>query len=268
MANLKSGNIVVRFLLSHGEKIGMAVIVVCTGMLIWSAISRERLDDDRDPESLRQSVSRAKNHMEQTNWESIPVEERLTADTVLNNEAMKPILANHFPPFEHSLNREVISPVGLRTDPALLPAVDLEVHGDSGLWVTADPATVEKNRLAAAAASRNAAKEKPGAGGSRLFESGRGTPPAATTSRTRSGPIVRNVNSGVQASSDEDIKAASWVTLVARVPIEKQFASYDSILQQALDYQPSRDVPEYVGYKVERAEVTDKGKLHLSKLAS
>lgn len=266
MSNLKSGNVVVRFLLGHGEKIGMAIVVICAGMLVWTAISREQLEEDRGPDSLRQTVSRAKAHMDETKWEAIPVEDRLTADSSISNQAMKPILVSHFPPFKHPLNRQVISPVGLRTDPTLLPAVDLEVYGDSGLWVSADPATVEKNRLAAAAENRAADNKKPAARG-RLFAAGGGANPAAATSRPRTGAIAKNVNTGVEAKGDEDIKATSWVTLVARVPIEKQFASYDSTLPQALGYQRNRDIPIYMGYRVERAEITSDGQSPFKQLA-
>ena len=50
--SLKSGNWGVRFLLLHGEKIGVAAIGVCALMLVWSALGRDNLGEDKQPERL------------------------------------------------------------------------------------------------------------------------------------------------------------------------------------------------------------------------
>ena len=63
MANLKGGNAMVRILLVHGEKIGMFAIVVCAGMLFWSALGGDRLEDDQQPEKLVLLANRANQHV-------------------------------------------------------------------------------------------------------------------------------------------------------------------------------------------------------------
>ena len=37
-SKLKSGNPLVRFLLAHGEKLGITAILVCAGMLFWASL--------------------------------------------------------------------------------------------------------------------------------------------------------------------------------------------------------------------------------------
>ena len=53
--NLKSGNAIIRLLLAHGEKLGIAAILICTGMIAWSAIGRERIE--RTPNQLQTLAS-------------------------------------------------------------------------------------------------------------------------------------------------------------------------------------------------------------------
>ncbi|HEY2412162.1 MAG TPA: hypothetical protein VGI40_07965 [Pirellulaceae bacterium] len=47
------------------------------------------------------------------------------------------------------------------------------------------------------------------------------------------------------------------VTLMALVPIQRQTEEYDKKFTESLDYDPRRDAPYYMEYRVQRADVTD-----------
>ncbi len=272
---LKGGNAFVRLLLAHGEKIGMAGIAVCTAMLLWSAIGRERLGDDQDPEDLQQLITRADTHIKGFRWETADTERTLHASLV-SSEAMKPIPRSQFPPYAQGLSRRVLDPIGLRTDPILLTAEDLEVHGDSGLWAFADAKIIERKRLEKAAADARLKREREAKRQQGLDEPEKGKPGirsprggglfganagvvGRSTKATKGGAIVRSSRIGAQLQGFEQVKADSWVTLLAKVPIERQNQLYADALLSARGYAPLRDIPVYPGYQVQRAEVTDAG---------
>ncbi len=286
MANLKGGNAVVRILLVHGEKIGMFAIVVCAGMLFWSALGGDRLEDDQQPEKLRQIADRANQHVLNFKWNELDDEDRLLAEPV-SGEAMAPVVRKHFPPSRHLWNRPVLDPVSLRTDPLLLAVEDLEVHGDSGLWASADPTIIEKNRLEALnkeakerleenqARARIRVDEESSRGGpggrggrSSLLDEGRGVDRRATPAARKTGPIVVSARSQAQLAGFEQISAKSWVTVLAKVPIEKQNQLYQQALLNSSGYDLGRDAPTYLGYIVERSEVTDEGEGEWKRTAS
>jgi hypothetical protein len=54
---------------------------------------------------------------------------------------------------------------------------------------------------------------------------------------------------------DERIERAHWAAIVAKVPIEDQLKRFRDALEDAKNYQPGADCPEYRGYYVQRAEV-------------
>jgi hypothetical protein len=274
MANLKGGNVVVRFLLAHGEKIGVAAVLLCAAMLFWSAVSHDHLGSDQQPDDLRQLASQASQHIEQFTWDGLDEEHKLQAEHV-SAEAMKPVVVNQFPPIT-PWDRPVLAPVTLRTDPELLTIEDLEVHGDSGLWAFADPEIIRRKQLEAMKEQDRLRKEEAaarereldqsdrlseeGAGrGREMFDRGRGGRERETTPARREGPVVVSSNSRTQLAGFEDIKSKSWVTVVAKVPIEKQYKLYDEALMNSSGYNANQDIPNYLGYIVERAEVTDEG---------
>jgi hypothetical protein len=62
---------------------------------------------------------------------------------------------------------------------------------------------------------------------------------------------------GVVPQGDELLKALSCAVVLATAPSVKQFEVYEGALEKAAGYNPARDVPQYLGYFVERSEVID-----------
>ena len=285
MAKLKSGNVIVRLLLAHGEKIGILAILICAGMLVYSATGLERLADDRKPGDLEQMTSSARQTIDNTKWEDVDPNQKIIAAPP--SETMADVDPLHFPVLDYSLDRPPLNPTKLRLDPALLVVEDLEVYGDSGLWAYAHPDVIEQNRLKAMEeadekAAAEAAKADDDEGDSRLFGregregrvgagrfGGERTNPRGRgrgrgeeddrKPRKREGPVVLTSSGRSQLQGFEEIQAQSWVTVVGRVPIKKQFELYQEALEEASGYVPDRDVPRYRGCYIERAEVTAAG---------
>lgn len=61
---------------------------------------------------------------------------------------------------------------------------------------------------------------------------------------------------GYHAGGEIIAKEARAVVVMAAVPLEKQFEEYEKAFKEALDYDAVRDVPRYVLYRIERADVT------------
>ncbi len=280
MAKLKSGNAIVRLLLSHGEKLGMLAILVCAGMLFWSALGVEKLGDDQEPQDLVGLTTRANEQITKSTWDTVDPNNKVVAAPV-SIGAMADIPADHFPTLDYPLSRPVLDPISLRKDPAILSVEDLEVYGDSGLWASAEESVIRSNQLRAMKEAQEKAKkaeaalerETRGRGpeggegrGSSLFG---GSPRGGVegggrfdreTSRSRNdGPVIVTPNSRTSLQGFEEINEESWVTIVGRIPIEKQTKVYESALEDASGYDPGTDVPVYKGYEVERAEITHTG---------
>ena len=151
MANLKSGNVLVRILLIHGEKIGMFAVVVCAGLLFWSALNSEQLGDDLQPEQLVSLADSANRNVLGTSWNDLDPNTQLRP-VPLSSKAMTEVARIHFPPLSKGMDEPVLDPVSLRTDPALVTLEDLEVLGGSGLWASATKEIIKKNQLAQARA--------------------------------------------------------------------------------------------------------------------
>ncbi len=285
-SNLKSGNAIVRLLLAHGEKLGILAIITCTGLIIWSAIGRERLQVE--PAELKQLASSTETKLAEVTWNALPPEEVVKAQP-LPPSAMVKIDGDAFPPFPHVFNPPVSAPVTPRTDPVLLALSDLEVNSDSGLWASADPDMIKqkmldfkkemeeerKKREEELKRAQNEGGRRGGAGGGGYGGGGYGEGGGyggggyggdyggglrgADNNRPRDAPIVQPAREGARLQGFEEIEAKSWVTILAKVPIKAQNELYTDALASSRGYDPNVDMPRYIGYRVERAEITSSG---------
>jgi hypothetical protein len=168
----------------------------------------------------------------------------------------------------------------LRDDPVLVAVENLEVNPGSGLWMSADPEVIREKMIEAQKeaerkaqeakeeADRLAAEAEEGEGGRRRSRDregmmgrgeGFGDYGGMGGTKTKDGAIVVNPRGGAEMQGFEDIRERSWVTVLAKVPIGQQFQMYEDALAGAGGFNPTNDQPEYLGYFVERAEVTEAG---------
>lgn len=288
--NLKSGNAIVRFLLAHGEKLGIAAIVICTAMIIYSGLGRERLE--REPSSLQNLARDTQTKLTSLTWDQVPAEEKPIAEP-MPDTAMAAIEAEDFPPFPGPIDPPVSDPISLREDPLLLAPTELEVNSDSGLWLSADPELIKQKQLefakeqerlrreqedARARAEREGQDRRGGRGGrgGGLYaedgfaagRAGEGRTDRTTGRRSRDEPIVERPYTGAQLQGFEQITARAWITVLAQIPIEAQNELYEDAVSGSRDFNPDVDIPQYLGYQVERAEITSSGQGPWEKIAT
>jgi hypothetical protein len=273
-SGLKGGNAVVRLLLAHGEKIGIAAILLCAGMLIWSALSVPTLDSTQTPDELSRKAEQAEEHVNSFKWQEVASQDLPETPVVESKpfevDAMHQLAKDHWPLLDPP-NPPVIPPQKLRTDPLLLAAADLEVHADSGLWATANPDEINRRKKAALAAQQKADREERerearesededrdgGRGRGRGRDDDRGD-----DEERRRGPnatVVVRPRQGVELAGFETINAQSWITVLARIPIKDQNNLYEDALENARGFNATADMPQYLGYIIERAEITHEG---------
>ncbi len=282
---LKSANAVTRFLLAHGEKLGMAAVLAVAFLLIWKSLGRARLEPDKQPPRLIASADNATKHYEEMSWEKI--KEKDPAEVVdvgafaatAGDGVMQPVEPKAFP-LIGSINPRVTDPIGLRTDPDLLAPEKLEVHSGSGLWAWSDPETIKKKALEALEKAQKQANEDAEEarrmedeqnGRRRGGRGGRGDGYRGEGARGGYGggmgglemtadnvAVVRPANAA-GGQGFEDIRGVSWVTVLAKVPIKDQVEKYEDSLATVRGYDPQSDLPSYIGYQVQRAEITEEG---------
>jgi hypothetical protein len=145
-AKLKSANGFVRFLLNHGEKIGIVAVVAVAGLLFWKSLGREKLGEDKQPPALQSKARDADDHVRNMTWEKIDPENQTNSKEFFarsGETAITPVPLGVFPPMA-AIDPPVTDPVKLRTDPVLLTVVEPEVSPGSGMWLSADPAVIER----------------------------------------------------------------------------------------------------------------------------
>ena len=284
--NLKSGNAIVRLLLRHGEKIGIVLLLGCAGMLIYSSLGRERLTAEQQPDRLETSANQADSSVRDLKPSDIPEEEEIRAENApirVGDAAIQKVSTGNFPNFQ-PFDPAVLRPLKRRQDPILLPAEDLEVNASSGLWASDDPEAIRRRVLEEFKKSEEERREEERRRREQAEEGGRGMPGGEMgyaggrmgamggmggmiSDMTDSGALIIRPRGGAQTQGFETIKSRSWVTVLAKVPIEAQVNQYNDALEESLGYVPDRDMPTYRGYIVERAEITPEGQQDWDEIA-
>jgi hypothetical protein len=247
---------------------------------VYSSFGRPVVDAAKQPDRLNQEATKANLHVQQMSWEAFPKEEKTdfaSFESQPGDKYLTPVDPQQYPP-KPPWNENVIPPVKLRQDPVLVAATDLEVRPGSGLWMAADPDVIlekmraaamearDREREAAEEAERMAEEGEGGRGGGRRGREGMGMDSRGgmgfgdmSGTKTKDGALVVPPAGGAQMQGFEDIREKSWVTVLAKIPIKQQFQMYEDALASARGFNVTIDQPRYLGYVVERAEVTEEG---------
>jgi hypothetical protein len=259
-------------LLIHGEKLGMAIVVALALFLIYKGLQQQPLDAKHQPEKLDELIRMAKNDVESSSWDKASRDE-IREHKQVEKAADKPIEVGAYRTSTWQIGPDppVVPPVVLRTDPVLLAALKLEANGGSGLLAFADEGVRKQRALEAQQeADRKAmAMQKEQEKQQKDAEKGKSQRPGANASdrTSRGGELVdpehpnRRLTAGIARAAgipiegDEEIRPAYWATVVAKVPIKDQFKVYQDAFQNARGYVAEADIPRYLGFRVQRAEV-------------
>jgi hypothetical protein len=280
-------------LLAHGEKLGMALVAVCVLWLIYSGLGREKLAANRQPEQLSQNAQRAKQHIDETTYDQLPDEKKLSPVDYQPAAVMKPIELGKYTT-QIPLNPPEFAPKIKRGDPQLLSVEELETHGGVGLLAMFDPNADPSGRGVVG-------RSTPGADGARRTTPKKGAKPPSRSNRSKTprrgasrggeggygggarggvggddgysedGPMAgRSMGptqslteilpqGGVRVGASDKVEGHYWAVVLAKVPLTKQMELYRRAFRDAEFYQPQYDTPAYFGYVIERAEISSDG---------
>lgn len=272
-ASKKSGGIK-QLLLAHCEKAIALLIIVGGAYLVYASLGIE--GETRDADDLQQSVTQTRNAFQNANWEDVPDENKRVAYDP-GGDVMASIPSDVYTVSTNSWGGPVVPPTVERTDPELLPAMAVEGSGVTGLMGFLDDsirgqrerdlerARQEEDENARREEERqnqepfNARGGGRGRGGEGGFAGGGRNPEEGR-------PAPRVVDNGFVPQGDELIKKVSCAIVLAKAPSLDQYNIYKTELSEARGYDPMLDVPNYLGYMVERAEVTDGQELEWSRV--
>lgn len=261
--------------LRHGEKVVMLLIAGVAGYLLYSTLGHETLPDEMSADQLKTLSTRVESSVRDFKWTDavslpeegerpirlwVPLPER---DSISIPEQPYQISQGGFDP-------AIVPPTELRKDPKLLPVVDMEGHGVTALFAFIDPEVakgiqLEAMREAAMTArereleAEKAAEETARGGNQRGGGFGRGGDLMADENRRPVGLAMPAA--GVSLAGGESIRNLSCAVVLAKVPMPEQLQEFKNSLANTRSYNPSADYPRYLGYRLERAEVTDDGEL-------
>lgn len=277
-ANLRGLGGIKHFFVMHGEKLGVAVVALGALYMIYGAMGRESLPPEKEAVKLNQVIASARSNIESFNWpkfkEAAPENIRTVVPLAQTGKHEVDVTDYQTPSNGTSWDAPVVPPVVLRMDPVLLDAVDLETRGGSGLLGFVDPAVRRaKMRELAQKEAEKAKKQKeetarmsedPGRAGGAGGRGGRGGEGAGMyggdgvfdPDHPKRRAVVGMVRpAGVPLQDFEDVRIGHWAIVVAKVPIKEQVKLYRDAFENARGYDPMGDLPQYLGYFVERAEI-------------
>lgn len=279
--NLKGLSGIKGLVLRHGEKVAIALVGLAALWLMYKSASLPKLEDKYQASELHKLISQTTNAVQSATW---PDPNSEAANEVY---AAKPIDAKadtqvdpklYQPQLPHGLDAPVVAATAPREDPQLLNAVEVRATGDCGLLAFLDPKIRREQELRMAAEAEELAKKQAADAAKAAQEGGPGGP-GESGRRNRGyngvGPEGMMANTpldpkhpkrraiegmtrplGVPLQGGERIEQAYWACVVAKVPIREQLKLYqDAFVDSKTGFDIARDMPNYKGFFVQRAEV-------------
>jgi hypothetical protein len=284
-----------QLLLLHVEKIVLGIVVLAVLWFVYQGATLEGLDPDKtNPDKLAATSNGViteinnpahKDPIIKERDPKHPVQALVTQGQIANvaksyelpnpwktpdyPKAIQRIDPRHFPP-----NKPIATPLygPIAMYPAMNevdPILAIEVAAPAeGRQPTQPPAARQPTRQPRGEGGRQprAPRGPGGPGGEGLLEGGFGEGPGFGEMGPRAGmpgaqgdrrlPPEAIVGFRL-GGSDVIAKEGKAVVVMASVPFEKQMEEYEKAFKEALDYDPERDLPRYILFRIERADVTD-----------
>ena len=263
------------FFLAHGEKLGIVIV---------GAIAR---DDDLQGDGPREACPRTRtptscsrrSRRPAAAWTASTGRDAKTefADRCSGGPAARAERARQVRQGRHTVRRtwnipwdpSPVPPIVLRTDPVLARTAEIsKPTAARGCW------RLSTRRCAGrrcSKSSRSSPSKPPSRRSKRMkwpsrknaaaIVRGGGEPRDRIGRRVRSGASQATAGGrhgppeGVPLQDYEEVRIAHWAVVVAKVPIKEQVKLYRDAFENARGYNPAADMPQYLGYFVERAEV-------------
>ncbi|MGA2797761.1 MAG: hypothetical protein ABSE63_09295 [Thermoguttaceae bacterium] len=215
-----------KFFLEHSEKVLLGAFILVFAVIIYgAAVRRDRFD--KNPSDLLDKSSSAKRSLEGERPEML--KELLQELQVREDKGDYRKDADKIAEF----NKQ-----GISVKPYECEALDKPLFGQRGKRGQPELYDVDELRAAADFGAFQVV-ETPGGGPA--------APPPQPGSRARA-PIAR-------VAGNTTVRGKHWVVITGLVPAEMQANAYRKTFADAIAYNPANDVPTYVDYTVERAEI-------------
>jgi hypothetical protein len=214
------------FFLEHAEKVLLGLFILVFVTILYGAVMR-REKFDKTPKDLSDKCSTAERSLEGERPELLKSLETTRdynkdAQSIANPSDKKGISVD---PYESDVvwDKPLFPMKGKRQQPTLIDVQDLRTAAEFGAFqISTVPA--------AETPTRTGREITPGRGG-------------------------RGATGGRIVSGNTTVAGKRWVVITGLVPIEQQASAYRNAFRDAIGYDPEKDVPVYMGYYVERAEI-------------
>ncbi len=252
-----------QFLLDHCEKMILALFVGASGFLVYQGFSGNSFESaTKTPESLKEQSMGARNRIVGENhWTNLVQAEPgrlVTARFAAKSEtSRKPTTAD--PYSIGRLDNKDLQKGGKRGDPEIVSPFDIEVKSFFGVIAVSSlrpgPADDLPNAPPVSEDRRRAARAK--------------NAPVSTVERKLDPKYDKGYNPltvVVDASKGRKPKPKEWKVVpkvvwfnavTAVVDHQQLLSNYKREFELAAGYMPNRDSPNYIGFQVQRADVTD-----------
>ena len=254
-----------QFVLQHGEKFVVALVAAIAAYMLWSGLQTTSIEDTKTTQSLSDQASSVRREVLTPHWENVlaPEREISTDFTRKSGDSRLPTSAKPYEidAWEHiPKNRG-----GKRGDPALVAPMDLKSSAFIGAIALNSNRGSEIQKLPDAPAltdrkrgSRN--EETTTAAATRQMAEGYdfGYDYKNTTSKSNTSRISRD-----STASEVIPQFVNFASVTALVMHEQMVQNYVESLDGAPDFNPDRDSPNYLGFEVQRADVTTVKDLNL-----
>jgi hypothetical protein len=256
--------------LQHGEKLAMLVGVGALLMFIWSAIKADTLGPDKQPEKLDEVAKKADQHILNSKWD--PVAKGIEVVDYVRRAQRDPLKDKDYR-LANNMNPPIVDPKQKRPDPKILPVEEIGAAAGTGIFaLTREDVDVgegpvgpprrkpiQKNPVAPKAAPPLAGPPpkaiNPKFPGGKQPKNNPNAPPGPGPMPPRQMAQGDVVPMGVRANASSELKGVSWVVITGLVPVRSQEMEFEESFRNVIKPIPEADSPEYLGLKIERAEV-------------
>jgi hypothetical protein len=280
------------FMLLHAEKFVFGLIALLSLGLVYLGATTKSFDTSKDPTRLSNESSQVLTQIRENHWDAIKNEEARVKGIVDVSYTEKSIESTKaIPPdvYKPEIPKPGSRVTGFRSDPAILAPTQLETGYFFGPIVVgnANSQLVEYLDKLADAKEKEEKKEKdkggrgtlpPGYGGEGgalggMGGPGMGGPPGLGGSAPAAKDAKRFLATGydmgfpshtLAPASEKDGKKKvigprdiGFVTVLALAPHQEIDKEYRAKLSPGGGIMPGRDTPNYLGFEVERVDVTD-----------
>ena len=280
------------FFFNHTEKIVLAVVLLLLALFIWSGSSLEGIGA-QNPAELASKVDAVAKKIENPTWDNIKENYPLSLDHVARKQVGDAVTSESFYRLETPLSPPGTSPNTPRQDPEIFAVTDVEATVVIGAlafkarkdWTDpfAELANMEQKKIEAPKKKKKKKKRASMYGEDMVdMYSGEGGEDEAMSAMSEmmsamggmegmggmsTGPSVRAEADKFWGYRPTSLSTPSGPAVIGRffptvsvkalVPYQQQWDEFERVFADAAGYQSARDIPRYLSFRAERAEVPD-----------